>query len=134
MALQYKIIQSSRKTDTGEMKTQSYPQLIGTRKLELDKIADIMSSRSTVGVPDVHLVVSSLTEIFPELLMQGYNLHLGQLGTFRLRARVTPSDDPNTVTHRNIKELRITFTPGKKLKEELRNAVVRKQPKSKRQM
>lgn len=127
MGLKYKIIQSYRKTDSGEKKPMWYPQLTGSHKMNLEDVAEILAKRTTASRPDVHLVVSGLTELIPELLKDGNTVHLGDLGSFRLRARATPADNPEEVSVHNIRELLATFVSGKALKKELKNARVIKE-------
>lgn len=127
MALKYKIIQSYRKTDSGKKKPMWYPQLTGSRKMNLDEVAEILARRTTASRADVHLVVSGLTELIPELLKDGNTVHLGDLGSFRLRARAIPADAPEEVSSRNIRELLTTFVSGKALKKELKNVRVEKE-------
>lgn len=127
MALKYKIIQSYRKTDSGKKKSMWYPQLTGSRKMNLDEVAEILARRTTASRADVHLVVSGLTELIPELLKDGNTVHLGDLGSFRLRARAIPADAPEEVSSRNIRELLTTFVSGKALKKELKNVRVEKE-------
>ena len=127
MALKYKIIQSYRKTDSGEKKPMWYPQLTGSSKMNLEDVAEILAKRTTASRADVHLVVSGLTELIPELLKDGNTVHLGDLGSFRLRARAIPADAPEQVSSTNIRELLATFVSGKVLKKELKNVRVEKE-------
>lgn len=122
MGLKYKIMRSLKQTGTGEKKPFWYPQLTGSQKMNLEEVAEILASRTTASRADVHLVVTGLTELIPELLLRGNTVHLGKLGSFRLRAKATPVEEPHKVTSRHIRELRAAFIPAPAMKKKLKDA------------
>ena len=130
MGLKYRIVQSSMQSDTGKKKPQWYPQLTGSQKIDLNEVAGILSKQTTASKGDVYLVVTALTDLIPELLMDGNTVHLGKLGSFRLWAKATPAEDPEKTSYRNIKELRVAFIPAKEIKKKLKNARFRKVKRS----
>ncbi|MFW6226528.1 MAG: hypothetical protein ACOC31_00335 [Bacteroidota bacterium] len=46
-------------------------------------------------------------------------MKLDNLGSFRLHAKVKPVDAPDKVSSKNIKEIRLSFLPDKRIKDEL---------------
>jgi predicted histone-like DNA-binding protein len=125
MPLEYKIVSTHQPGKGKEGKQLWFPKLTGSSKISQKEIARIMEKRSSASLADVSMVMSGFLDLLPELLLDGNTVHLDHLGTFRLHAKVTPESSPEKVTANNIKELRISFIPGKDIKEELQKAKFR---------
>jgi predicted histone-like DNA-binding protein len=127
MGIKYKIM-STRQPGAGkDGKEISFPKLTGTQQMDLRNVARTLAERTTLSEADVYAVVVGLTDLIPEMLSQGYTIKLDRLGTFRLHARVTPSDHPDKVTVRNIKEFTLSFRPDNEVKKALQSTVATKQ-------
>lgn len=68
--------------------------------------------------------MKGLVDLIPELLTDGYTVKLDELGTFRLHAKVSTSETPDSVSVKNIKNLRLSFRPDKYIKDELRGITI----------
>jgi predicted histone-like DNA-binding protein len=131
MRLQYKVVTTYKPGEGKTGKSISFPKLTGSTQMNLREVSKIMSSRSTLSGADITGVISSLIDLIPELLMNGYTIKLDGLGTFRLHAKVTPLEDPNEVNDHQITGLRITFRPDKLMKDELHTRGITKMKKKK---
>lgn len=83
-----------------------------------------MEKRTTASEADLKLIITNLVNLIPELLLAGHTIKLDDFGTFRLHAKTLPSENPDKVTVRNIKELRISFIPDKRMKLVLKEAKI----------
>ena len=61
-----------------------------------------------------------MVDLIPELLDKGKTVKLDELGISRLHAKVATSESPESVTAKNIRELRMSFIPDKQIKDELK--------------
>ena len=125
MALTYQV-KPKRSAFAREQKTRYYPVLTSRRVADMRMICDEISAASSLTTADVRAVVESLTELIPDLMEKGYNVKLDELGTFSVHAKSEGKDDPNKVTVRDIKELKMSFLPSKRVKDRLKIMKVEK--------
>ncbi len=121
MALKYKVVSTFSPGEGKEGKQLWFPKLTGSSQINLREIAKILQKRSTASESDVYLIVKGLVDLIPELLADGYTVKLDELGTFRLHAKVSTSSSPESVSAKNINNLRLSFRPDKYIKDELRD-------------
>ncbi|GET29217.1 HU family DNA-binding protein [Prolixibacter sp. SD074] len=126
MALQYKVISTIKRGQAEANERIWSPKLTGSRKINLRQVAEILTQRSTASEADVHLVLMGLVDLLPELLLDGNTVKIDEFGSFRLHAKVTTEGTPDKVTSRNIRDLRISFLPDKRIKTALKRAVFKK--------
>ncbi len=126
MYLNYKIMSTFRPGEGKEGRKLWFPKLTGSSQIGLYEVAELLSKQTTASGADVILVVSALTKLIPELLAQGNTVRLDGLGVFRLHAKVTTSELPESVSANNIRELRLSFIPDKRIKEQLKTVKVRR--------
>ncbi len=124
MALKYKIISTFRPGEGKDGSRIWFPKISGSGQADLREIANILHKRSTASEADVFLIVKGLVDLIPELLADGRTVKLDELGTFRVHAKVRTSDSPDSVTVKNIEQLRVSFRPDKWMKNVLKNAKV----------
>jgi predicted histone-like DNA-binding protein len=119
MSVYYKAMSTSRPGQGQEGAKMWFPKITGSSPIHLEEIAKILQKRSTASESDVYLIVKGLVELIPELISDGYTVKLDELGSFRLHARVHAAESPEKVSSKNIKELKMSFLPDKKIKRKL---------------
>ncbi len=127
MALKYKTVSTFKPGKGRQGEQMWFPKLTGSDQVNLRGIAKIMSSRSTASESDLYVIVMGLVDLIPELLLNGNTIKLDNFGTFRLHAKVEPSSNPEKVTVKNIKELRISFRPDSTIRKQLQNYEIHKE-------
>jgi len=90
--------------------------------MDLEAISKIISRRSSLSPGDIQHVLTALTELVPELLVNNQTVHLGDLGTISLHLRSRGENSPKAVTSRSITDVRAAFRAGRKLKKGLTDA------------
>ena len=113
--LYYTIIKQQNTLGEGK-EDMYYPRLTGRQQITLEDIAEIISERSSLTRTDITATLVSLEDIIPEMLIRGYTVKLGDLGTFSLHAKVETSPERSLVTWRSFKKMITRFRPGKALK------------------
>lgn len=85
----------------------------------LDEVAEAIEKTSTVSSADIKAVLDALQYEIMRNLRAGNSVRLGDVGSFRptLASRSTATAEEFTAA--NIKNVRVTFTPGSKLREML---------------
>lgn len=124
MALKYKIVSTFRPGEGKEGSQLWFPKITGSSQADLRDIANMLHKRSTASEADVFLIVKGLVDLIPELLADGRTVKLDELGTFRVHAKVRTSDSPDSVSVKNIEQLRVSFRPDKWMKKALKNAEI----------
>lgn len=117
MQVFYKVVSTILPGNGSNRKRIWYPQLTGSSRVGFAEIAKIIEKRSTLTDIDITAVFCALQTVIPELLCDNKTVHLEDLGTFRLHAKVTTSDTEEEVSSKNIKEFRLSFIPDNKMKK-----------------
>jgi predicted histone-like DNA-binding protein len=124
MTLKYKVVSTFSPGAGKEGKRLWFPKITGSSQINLREIARILHKRSTASESDVYLIVKGLVDLIPELLTDGYTVKLDELGTFRLHAKVSTSDNPESVSVKNINKLRLSFRPDNSIKDEFKGVKI----------
>lgn len=119
MPINYKIVSKRPGGMAGDNPPRYYPVLTKRRVADTRHLIDMIRESSTLSGPDVVAVFESLRTIIPQLLANGYNVRLDDLGTFSIHARSKGKDTPEAVTSRDIDSLKISFLPDKDVKRRL---------------
>ncbi len=98
-----------------------YASPVNQGKVSKHQISKEISGRSSLTRGDISNVIDNLIDELPKYLKAGNSIKLGDFGTFRLSISGTGSDTEENYTTANIKGVKVVFTPGKMLKEELAN-------------
>ena len=94
-------------------------QVRGT--LSFDKfVKHIQSHNGVFSRGAIKGVVSDTVSCLKELLLDGYKVKFGELGTFGLSINSEPADSMAEFTANNIKEVNVQFSPGEDF-DNLRN-------------
>src|SRR5690242_5545435 len=79
-------------------------------------IAKSINSMSTVSSVDTAAVLEAFLNVVPNELADGKIVELGDFGTFRLSVSSEGAAQADEVTTRNITDVRVLFTPGRRFK------------------
>ena len=97
-----------------------YAAPVNSGKVTLDNLAARIERTSSLSRGDVLNVLSCLLDEIPEYLKDGKSVQLGDFSTMRLSFSSEGVDKEEDVNAGLIKEIRVIFTPGPKLKNELK--------------
>ncbi|MCW0481553.1 HU family DNA-binding protein [Gaoshiqia sediminis] len=119
--LKYKLVERGNPSDpTAPKKIYASPVKNGTKTISSlsGDIADI----SSLSRGDINNVITNLVERIPKDLLDGRSVSLGELGTLRVSFSSEGVEDEKDFHTSKIKGLKVIFTPGKLIKEELKKA------------
>jgi len=119
--LTYKLIERGNPSDpTAAKKVYASPVKKGTKTISAlsSDIADI----SSLSRGDISNVITNLVERIPKELLEGNSVSLGELGTLRISFSSEGVDNEKDFKTSMIKNLKVIFTPGKLIKEEIKKA------------
>lgn len=128
MAVKYKVVTKKPGGAAGNHPVKYYPILTDRQGMNLRQLSDLISVRTTLTRGDVMAVIETLIESIPDLLMDGYNVKLGDFGTFSLHASAKGQDDPDKVRGRDITSVKMSFLPSKYVKGRLKHTEFVKKP------
>ena len=122
MTIRYKIVKAATPGVKGGGEYRYYPRIYNRQKMNLEELSHRISKMSSLHESDIMGVLIALTSELPDLLLDNYSIELGEFGTFSLHAAVLPSDSPEKVNAKKIKEVKVAFRPGKRIKSKLKRA------------
>ena len=126
MSVDFKVVPIRPGGMAGDNEPKYYPALTNRKTVDLRKLSQDMSDKSTLHTADIYGVIQMLTEIIPKYLQRGHNIKLGDLGTFSLSVRGEGESEPEKVNSSNIKEVRMNFRPSRYLKDTLKRTEFKK--------
>lgn len=103
-----------------------FPSIVQSGTLTLSEVASRIAKRSTMHTADIKAVLSALEQTVGDALTSGHSVRLGDLGSFRITCITTHGeDDPKLVTAKQVKKLRVRFTPSGAMQQKLGTADAR---------
>ena len=105
-------------------KIRYYMQVAPVKPVELGDIAARIERTSTVSSADIKAGLDALQYEVREQIKAGHSVRLGDLGSFRPTIACKGMDKAEDLTVRNIKRVRVQFTPSATLEKELSPAFV----------
>lgn len=121
MAVSYKVVSKKPRGLAGTLPVKYYPVITNRSVIDMRRLCDIISQKSSLTSGDIMAVVESLIQDIPNLLMDGYNVKLDNFGTFSIHASAEGKDDPSKVRGRDVTSVRMSFLPSKYVKRKLQN-------------
>lgn len=97
-----------------------YPCAIHKGEEDLESLADLVASRSTMSVGDCYGVIMSLTLAIGDALAEGRIVRIDTLGSFQITLKGAPANTPEPLGKSNIKGVNIVYKPSKQLKRRLK--------------
>jgi len=116
--MKYKLIERGNPADPAAPK-KWYASPIISEKVSLKTISKEISSRSSLTAGDISNVLSNLLDEMPKYLIGGNSIKLGDFGTFRLSFSSEGAETIDDFSASKIRGMKIVFTPGKDLKNQL---------------
>ena len=125
MAVQFKMV-PKKNILVSPPQIKYYPCAIHKGEEDLDSLAEIVASRSTVSKADCYGVIIGLTEVISEALAAGSIVRIDSLGSFQITVQGTPADTLEELGTANSKGSKIKFNPSKRMKSKLKNLVFKR--------
>jgi predicted histone-like DNA-binding protein len=85
-------------------------------------VAKFLSEETTLNPSEAEMAISQLFKVIVRLLLDGYTVQLGPLGTFRLTAHTSGAATEAEVTAALIRKLTVRFTESADLKAAIAKA------------
>ena len=112
-------------TKTGQQ-TKYYPVVKSTGRISLMALAEKISLMSSLSTADVIGTIEALTTVIPDEIAMGNIIDLGSFGSFTLTVRARGVDSPDEVSTKQIDKAVLSFRPGPRLKQVLKNIKFRR--------
>ena len=128
MPLKFKVIQKSQPGVSGGGAKKYYASPVYSGELTLEDMTSRIEKISTVSGADIRAVLYAFSDILPDALSNGFIVRLGEVGSFRQSISSEGKEEESAVTASAIRDSRILFTPGKRLKDALKTAKYEKAP------
>ena len=119
--LKYKLVEKSNPRDLTAPK-KFYASHVLSGKKTLGNISRDIEDISSLSRGDISNVLQNLVDQIPKYLLDGQTVSLGELGTLRLTLSSEGAEKAKDFKASMIKNVKIVFTPGKMLKEEMAKA------------
>jgi predicted histone-like DNA-binding protein len=119
--LTYKLIEKGNPSDK-EAPKKLYASHVSKGKKSLTQIAADIEKISSLSRGDISSVLQNVVDQVPIYLLDGQSVSLGELGTFRISFSSEGVDTPDAFNVNKIKNIKIIFTPGMKIKEAIGRA------------
>lgn len=119
MSVQFKMI-PKKNSLVSPPEVKYYPCAVSKGEVNLDDLARIIASRTTMSRPDCFGVIMALTDVIGESLANGNIVRVDNLGTFQLNLTGTAAETEEALGKSNIKEAKINYRPSKELRQRMR--------------
>lgn len=96
-----------------------YPCAVNNGEDDLDSLADIVASQSTISKADCYGVIMALTKAIGESLADGRIVRIDSLGSFQITLQGLPADTLEELGKANIKGAKIIYKPSRNMKRNL---------------
>lgn len=96
-----------------------YPCAVSQGKVDLEALAQVVASRTTMSEADCYGVLVALTKAIGDSLVNGKIIDLDFLGSFTLTLQGTPADTLDELGKSTIKKVNIAYKPSKTLKKKI---------------
>jgi len=115
MALKYKAVAHK----LPQQPEKFYARACNRHKVTLDDLATMISRNSSASRADVVMVLTSVTDLVPSLLLQNNSVQLGELGTISLHFNSKGELSEEAVTWRSVNRVRVRLRAGLMFKKKL---------------
>lgn len=124
--LKYKFVERRNPSKpAAPKKLYASPVKVGTKTIT--SLSMDIANVSSLNRGDVNNVISNMVEHIPKELLQGKSVSLGELGTLRISFSSEGVESEEDFNTSKIKKVKVIFTPGVLIKNEIKKAKFRKQ-------
>jgi predicted histone-like DNA-binding protein len=99
-----------------------YPSLKTVAQLQQKAVAKEIADETTLNPKEAELALDQFQKVLIRNLLAGNSVQLGDWGSFSLSCSGFPAERKEELTAANIKGLKIHFTPGRMLRNALKEA------------
>ena len=103
-----------------------YPRAVQSGIVDLDLLAEQISTSTTLTETDCQAVVYSLVHHISKALQDGNIVRLGHLGSFQISVKGTGCATAEEVSTKNINSASIIYRPGPRFKKLLKSLVYKR--------
>jgi predicted histone-like DNA-binding protein len=103
-----------------------YPCAIHKGEEDLDSLAELVSSQSSMSKADCYGVIIGLTDVISKALASGKIVRIDSLGSFQITVQGTPAETLEELGKANIKSAKIKFNPSKRMKTKLKGLIFKR--------
>jgi predicted histone-like DNA-binding protein len=105
-----------------ETPMQYYPCAVAKNDIDFEELCEMVSSQCSATRADCYMVITALTDVMKDQLLQGNIVRMGDLGSFRTTLSGEPSEAPDKVSRHKIKKCNLAFKPSKNIQDALKKA------------
>lgn len=116
MALKFRKVQRRVLSGDDKDKVKTYAVAKSSSYCDMEKLCELISSRSAMSSADVKAILDSLNWAMGLELRSGSIVQVGEFGSFRFSVRSKGADTEEAFNASMIKKARIIFTPGASLR------------------
>jgi predicted histone-like DNA-binding protein len=124
MSIKYKMIgRKDYLNPEGHKKEGVYPQIVRTKTVKIDDLADEMAQGKRFQAYELKGTVLQLLDTIEKELLNGNSVCLDGFGTFSLTAQSKrTATDPDEIRAESIEVKRVVFTPSSPLRQRMKVA------------
>jgi len=119
--LNYKLIERGVPGNP-EAPKKLYAMPVINGKKDIQSLSSDIMDISSLSRGDINSVIINLVERIPKILLDGQSVSLGELGTLRISFSSEGVESEEDFSTSKIKNVKVIFTPGKLIKEEIKRA------------
>jgi len=127
MSIRYSIVQRKNLLDLSAPE-KYYLRAKSVGKIDRDYLIKDMLRYVSLTAEEASAALNYLLEAVPRFLKLGFYVNLGKLGSFKATLNSEGSDTMEEATSDKVKRIRIRFTCGKELKDEINRGSLEKFP------
>lgn len=125
MAISFKMV-PKKNALVSPPEVKYFPCAVHKGEEDLDSLARIVASRSSMSRADCYGVIIGLTDAIGEALAQGRIVRIDNLGSFQITLQGTPADTEEELGKANIKSAKIIYKPSRIMKGRLKQLIYKR--------
>lgn len=116
--MKYRLVQKANPLEP-ETKRKWYASPVKEGTINNYQLSKSIAGKSSLSRGAVMNVIENMVDEIPRYLIEGYSVNLNNLGTLRISLSSEGVDSPTEFTTKNIRNMRVVFTPSPEFKKTL---------------
>jgi predicted histone-like DNA-binding protein len=116
--MKYRLVQKANPLEP-ETKRKWYASPVKEGTINNYQLSKGIAGKSSLSRGAVMNVIENMVDEIPRYLIEGYSVNLNNFGTLRLSLSSEGVDSPTEFTTKNIRNMRVVFTPSPEFKKTL---------------